>query len=80
MASLTVRDIPDELYAKFKKTASRDRRSVNSEVIVALDTFVQQTELQVQRREAWDSISRRMESKPSLGGNSVEMLREDRER
>jgi plasmid stability protein len=37
MATLTIKNIPDELYEQLKQSASRHRRSVNSEVIVCLE-------------------------------------------
>jgi len=37
MATLTIKNIPDELYEKLKKSATEHRRSINSEVIVCLE-------------------------------------------
>jgi len=37
MATLTIKNIPDEVYAQLKQRAARRRRSVNSEVIVCLE-------------------------------------------
>jgi antitoxin FitA len=37
MATLTIKNLPDELYAKLAKTAKRHRRSINSEAIVQLE-------------------------------------------
>jgi antitoxin FitA len=37
MATLTIKNIPDELYEQLKQSATRHRRSVNSEVIVCLE-------------------------------------------
>jgi antitoxin FitA len=37
MATLTIKNIPDELYEQFKQSAARHRRSVNSEAIVCLE-------------------------------------------
>ena len=37
MATLTIKNIPDELYEQLKQSAARHRRSVNSEVIVCLE-------------------------------------------
>jgi antitoxin FitA len=37
MATLTIKNIPDEVYEQLKQRASRHRRSVNSEVIVCLE-------------------------------------------
>jgi plasmid stability protein len=40
MTSITIRDIPDDLYAKLKELAAANRRSINSEVIIALERAV----------------------------------------
>jgi plasmid stability protein len=37
MATLTVKNIPDELYARVKEAAARNRRSVNSEIIARIE-------------------------------------------
>ena len=37
MATLTIKNIPDELYEQLKQSAVRHRRSVNNEVIVCLE-------------------------------------------
>jgi plasmid stability protein len=37
MATLMIKNIPDELYERLKHSAARHRRSVNSEVIVCLE-------------------------------------------
>ncbi|MCZ7662513.1 MAG: Arc family DNA-binding protein [Thermoleophilia bacterium] len=37
MATITIKSIPDELYARLKKSAAAHRRSINSEVIVCLE-------------------------------------------
>lgn len=36
MATLTIRNIPDELHARLKERAKANRRSLNQEVIVEL--------------------------------------------
>jgi len=36
MASLTIKNIPDELYSEIKSVAEQNHRSINSEVIVSL--------------------------------------------
>ena len=40
MATLTIKSIPDTLYARLKAKASENRRSLNSEVIVCLEESV----------------------------------------
>nr|WP_299246008.1 Arc family DNA-binding protein [uncultured Halomonas sp.] len=37
MASLTVKNIPDELYDRLKASATLHRRSINSELIIYLE-------------------------------------------
>ena len=37
MASITVKNIPDDLYEKLKEAAALHHRSVNSEIIVCLE-------------------------------------------
>lgn len=40
MASLTIKNLPDRLYEALKRSATRHRRSLNSEVIVRLEEAV----------------------------------------
>lgn len=37
MATLTIKNIPEELYARLKESAQRHRRSVNGHTIVCLE-------------------------------------------
>lgn len=37
MANITVKNVPDALYERLKDAAARNRRSINSEVIVQLE-------------------------------------------
>jgi plasmid stability protein len=37
MATLTIKNIPEELYEQLKQRAAQNRRSINSEVIVCLE-------------------------------------------
>jgi len=39
MATLTIKNIPDEVYAQLKQRAARRRRSVNSEVMSAWSKY-----------------------------------------
>ena len=41
MATITVKNIPNELYEKLKATASLDRRSVNNQVIYCIENMIQ---------------------------------------
>ena len=37
MATVTVKNIPDDLYARLKEAAARNRRSINSEIIARIE-------------------------------------------
>lgn len=37
MATLTIKNLPDELYAALSRTAKQNRRSINSEAIIQLE-------------------------------------------
>lgn len=41
MATLTIKNLPDEIYATLTKTAKRNRRSLNGEAIVTLEHGLQ---------------------------------------
>ena len=40
MATVTVKNIPDELYDRLKSVAEINRRSINSEIIMCLENAV----------------------------------------
>lgn len=37
MANITLKNIPDDLYAKIKDAAKRNRRSINNEMIIWME-------------------------------------------
>ena len=41
MTTFTVKNIPPNLYERLKKSAERNRRSINSEIIVCIEKTVQ---------------------------------------
>jgi hypothetical protein len=41
VTTFTVKNIPPNLYKKLKKSAERNRRSINSEIIVCIEKSVQ---------------------------------------
>lgn len=41
MATMTIKNIPDELYEELKRRAAANRRSINNEVIVLIERAVQ---------------------------------------
>lgn len=48
MATVTLKNIPDEIYSRLKQTAQRHRRSLNSEIIVCLERSLQPTAIRVE--------------------------------
>ncbi|MHB9130528.1 MAG: FitA-like ribbon-helix-helix domain-containing protein [Armatimonadota bacterium] len=80
MASITIKDIPEELYHRFKEVAVKDRRSVNAEVIVAMDRLIQETEQRQLRAAALARINERRRQRPRDVVDSLALLREDRDR
>lgn len=40
MATVTVKNIPDDLYERLKAVAESNRRSINSEIIVCIENAV----------------------------------------
>ncbi len=41
MATITVKNIPDQLYERLKESAQENRRSINSEILVCLEKSLQ---------------------------------------
>jgi plasmid stability protein len=41
MTTFTIKNIPPSLYEKLKKSAERNRRSINNEIIVCIEKSVQ---------------------------------------
>lgn len=52
MASITVKNIPDDLYERLKTTASVHHRSINSEVINCLESVLKPTKINSEERLA----------------------------
>lgn len=48
MATLTIKNIPDELYKSIGELAKRNRRSLNSQAIVQLEQSVKQPRIDVE--------------------------------
>ena len=48
MATITVKDIPDDLYEELKKTAANHHRSINREVIHCIEKAVRSRQLNVE--------------------------------
>ena len=80
MATLHVRNVPDELYERVRKHAQAQGRSISAEVVMLLDRALAQAE--PPQADVLASIRRRRFFRPSEAGapDSVTLLREDRAR
>jgi len=52
MASVTIKNIPDELYEQLKESANANHRSINSELIVCLERVLMPTKVTAEERLA----------------------------
>ena len=52
MASVTIKNIPDELYEQLKESANAHHRSINSELIVCLERVLMPTKVTAAERLA----------------------------
>ncbi len=82
MATLYVRDVPDELYQQLKKRAHEEGRSLTAETVKLLEQALHGEERRRSQRELLDAIQRGRRFNPASVGapSSTEMLREDRAR
>lgn len=81
MSTLYVRDFPDDLHEKVRARAARERRSISAEVTKIIEEALEHDGLREQRLQALKNISRlRATLKPSTEPDSLELLREDRNR
>lgn len=82
MATLYVRNFPDEMYQALKTLAKEEKMSVGTEVIKLVEAELEKKRI---RSERLASLARLRESdylfKPSIDGKTTtDLLREDRER
>lgn len=80
MATLHVRNVPDNLYQRLREQAESQNRSLSAEVIILLDRAL--GESSDRQEEILARIRRRRSFTPALVGapDSTTLLREDRDR
>jgi plasmid stability protein len=80
MATLHVRNVPDQLYEMLKAHAQAEGRSLSAEVLMILERSLKR--LNHSQRDLLESLQRRQRFSPAKAGapSSLELLREDRER
>jgi plasmid stability protein len=86
MATLYVREVPDELYAALRERAEEEGRSISAEAVSLLKRALEDVAEERPRREAHRAALKRMReisdsiTLPAGYPDSVELLREDRAR
>ena len=80
MGTLFVRDMPDDLLERFKRYAQKQHRSVPVATIHVIEQVGEQDDIQEQRHQAMESITRRLREKTPLPIDSLTLLHADRER
>lgn len=80
MATLHVRNVPDEMYARLRERAETSHRSLSAEVLILLRDALEDGK--PSQREILAEVRRRRFFRPSDVGapNSTDLLREDRGR
>ena len=78
--TLTLKNIPDEIYARLRSQAARNRRSLNSEAIVCLDAVLNPDTVAAEERLARIRALRASFGSPAFGATEIDTLkREGRE-
>jgi hypothetical protein len=77
--NITVKGIPESVYRVMKREAKEKRRSLNAEIIQALETEAAEAERRRQLSALRRELDRFAASLPPLG-ESVPLIRGDRER
>ena len=82
MATLHVRNVPDELHERIRSLASERKRSLSAQVLVMLDDALRRERHRATFTEIVEQMRRDRHEYPKGKGipDSVELLREDRAR
>jgi plasmid stability protein len=81
MATLHVRNVPDELYERIRRRAARENRSLSAEVVALLDRATQRDpETESPLFERIRRRRQRIQEEIGRFPSSVDLLREDRAR
>jgi hypothetical protein len=77
--NITLKNVPDSVYRVMKREAKRKRRSLNSEIIRALENEAAEAERRRQLGNLRKELDRFRASLPPMD-DSAPLIREDRER
>jgi len=78
MANLNIKDVPERLHKRLKKSAKVQGRSLNSYVIHVLQVSEDESTRRARMSEGWEEYQEFMRSLPRLG-DSTAWIRKDRE-
>jgi hypothetical protein len=77
--NITVKNLPESVYRVIKREAKRNRRSLNSEIILTLGTEAAEAKRRRQLGDVRKELDRFAASLPTLGDSSL-LIRRERER
>ena len=80
MATLHIRSVPDDLHEQLRELARHSRRSLSAETIALLSEALARHQVSSRQAGLLGEIRRRRTHLPPGAPDSVELLREDRER
>ncbi len=80
MATLHVRSVPEELYARLQKLAQASHRSLSAQVVAILTDALDEAERRTLQGQALSAIRRRRFKPPAEAPDNSALLREDRQR
>ena len=80
MATLHVRNVPDDLYRQLPEEAETDKRSLGAHVVVLLQKAVHVLRHQRSQRELLEQLRSNRITLPEGTPDSTTLLREDRSR
>jgi antitoxin FitA len=82
MATLHVRNVPEEMMEKLKDRAARERRSVSAEILSLVEDALESDERRRRNQMLLDNIreNRRQMVPAGPGEDAVSLVREDRSR
>ena len=75
MATVTLKNIPDDLYECLKATAQAHRRSINSEMIYCLETILKPRKVSAEERLARVRLVRPQVDPNSVGPDEVQQAK-----
>ena len=76
-AVLTLKNVPDELYERLKRSAEAHRRSMNSEAIVCLETVLLGSRLAPAARLARAQTLRAVLPRGKFGAKDIDALKRE---